>query len=63
MCFQLILGRFRPQTARKFIVSYYVRDFTMAVFEQPLRNSGIVGGKFLERSRVPHGAFTMQKYY
>ena len=37
---------------RSFIVSYYIRDFTIAVFEPPQRNSGIIGGKFLERTRV-----------
>ncbi|XP_033003020.1 EF-hand domain-containing family member C2 [Lacerta agilis] len=37
---------------RKFIVSYYLSDDTIQVFEPPQRNTGIVGGKFLERGRV-----------
>ncbi|CAK8698373.1 unnamed protein product [Clavelina lepadiformis] len=37
---------------RKFIVSYFLSDDTIAVFEPPQRNSGIIGGKFLERGRV-----------
>ena len=34
---------------RQFIVSYFMNDDTIAVFEPPIRNSGILGGKFLER--------------
>ncbi|KAM8975335.1 EF-hand domain-containing family member C2 isoform 1-T1 [Pelodytes ibericus] len=37
---------------RKFIVSYYLCDDTISVFEPPQRNSGVLGGKFLERYRV-----------
>merc|ERR1712110_406897 len=37
---------------RRFIISYYLSDDTILVFEPPVRNSGIIGGKFLERSRV-----------
>lgn len=37
---------------RKFIVTYYLADDTLAIFEPPQRNSGIVGGKFLQRRRV-----------
>lgn len=34
---------------RRFVVSYHLVDDTVAIFEPPVRNSGIVGGKFLER--------------
>lgn len=37
---------------RRFIVSYFLADDTVAIFEPPMRNSGIIGGKFLERSVV-----------
>ncbi|CAD7701459.1 unnamed protein product [Ostreobium quekettii] len=37
---------------RKFIISYFMADDTISVYEPPLRNSGIIGGKFLERSRI-----------
>jgi len=40
----------RPDdTVRKFIISYYCGDDTIQVFEIAERNSGRVGGKFLER--------------
>ncbi|KAK7090027.1 EF-hand domain-containing family member C2-like isoform X2 [Littorina saxatilis] len=37
---------------RRFIISYFMSDDTLLVFEPPVRNSGIIGGKFLERGRV-----------
>jgi len=37
---------------RLFIVSYYLADDTISVYEPPARNSGIMGGKWMERSRV-----------
>jgi len=37
---------------RLFIVSYYLADDTMGVYEPPARNSGFMGGKFMERCRA-----------
>ncbi|EFC40301.1 hypothetical protein NAEGRDRAFT_81047 [Naegleria gruberi] len=37
---------------RKFILSYYLSDDTISVFEPVQRNSGILGGKFLQRSKI-----------
>jgi len=37
---------------RIFVVKYFLADDTVAVFEPPQKNSGIVGGKFLERTRI-----------
>ncbi|XP_055123818.1 EF-hand domain-containing family member C2 isoform X2 [Symphalangus syndactylus] len=37
---------------RMFVVSYYLSDDTISVFEPIQRNSGIAGGMFLKRSRV-----------
>jgi hypothetical protein len=34
---------------RQFVISYFMNDDTISVFEPPIRNSGILGGKFLER--------------
>ncbi|GBG26047.1 EF-hand domain-containing protein 1 [Hondaea fermentalgiana] len=36
---------------RKFLISYYMDDDTCAIYEPPIPNSGIVGGKFLARGR------------
>uniref|UniRef100_A0A3P8ULF5 EF-hand domain-containing family member C2 n=1 Tax=Cynoglossus semilaevis TaxID=244447 RepID=A0A3P8ULF5_CYNSE len=37
---------------RVFIISFYLSDDTVSVFERPQKNSGVLGGKFLERGRV-----------
>lgn len=37
---------------RRFVLNFFAADDTVAVFEPPQRNSGIVGGKFLQRAKV-----------
>ncbi|XP_069389268.1 EF-hand domain-containing family member C2 [Paralichthys olivaceus] len=37
---------------RVFIISFYLCDDSITVFEPPQRNSGVLGGRFLERGRV-----------
>mmetsp|Transcript_29457 Transcript_29457/g.83083 ORF Transcript_29457/g.83083 Transcript_29457/m.83083 type:complete len:623 (+) Transcript_29457:94-1962(+) len=37
---------------RRFVLSHFLSNDTFAVFEPPVRNSGIIGGKFLERQKV-----------
>ncbi|XP_075287045.1 EF-hand domain-containing family member C2 isoform X2 [Opisthocomus hoazin] len=37
---------------RKFIISYFLSDDTISVFEHKQQNTGILGGKFLERGRI-----------
>ncbi|XP_038577317.1 EF-hand domain-containing family member C2 [Micropterus salmoides] len=37
---------------RVFIISFHLCDDSISVFEHPQRNSGVLGGKFLERGRV-----------
>jgi len=52
---------------RIFVIKYYLSDDTVAVFEPPQKNSGIVGGKFLERCRVKkpnsHEYYTQADFY
>lgn len=52
---------------RIFVIKYYLSDDTVAVFEPPQKNSGIVGGKFLERTRVKkpnsHEYYTQADFY
>ena len=43
----------RPEDVnRSFVISLFVADDTISVFERPGRNSGFVGGKFLERAKI-----------
>jgi EF-hand domain-containing protein 1 len=46
-------------TVRRFVLSVYPADNTIAIFEPVIRNSGIVGGKFLQRQKVrrPDGEY------
>ncbi|NWV31567.1 EFHC1 protein, partial [Grantiella picta] len=37
---------------RRFILSYFLSDDTISIYEPPVRNSGILGGKYLKRTRV-----------
>jgi hypothetical protein len=37
---------------RRFVICFYPSDDTISVFEQHHRNSGIKGGKFLEKKRI-----------
>ena len=43
----------RPEDkGRRFIISYRLADDMIKIFEPPVRNSGIISGTFLERTRV-----------
>jgi EF-hand domain-containing protein 1 len=46
---------------RKFVVSFFLADDTISVHEQVQRNSGLPGGKFLERGHAINAA--TRKYY
>lgn len=50
---------------RVFVVSYRLADDMMTVYEPPQRNAGIIGGKFLERTRVklPTSDVNSPSYY
>ncbi|KAL6078584.1 hypothetical protein STEG23_011153, partial [Scotinomys teguina] len=37
---------------RRFVFSYFLATDTISIFEPPVRNSGIIGGKFLGRTKV-----------
>lgn len=43
---------------RSFVVSFFLEDHTLGVFEPPVPNSGLPGGKYLERRQVKksHGS-------
>ncbi|KAG7239667.1 hypothetical protein INR49_028603 [Caranx melampygus] len=45
---------------RRFILSYFLANDMISIFERPTRNSGIMGGKFLEKARVPKPGSTVQ---
>ena len=46
---------------RKFIISYRLGDDTLTIHEPPQRNTGIIGGRFLERTRVSKPGSSMEQ--
>lgn len=47
-----IVSDYPEDRRRQFVVSYFLSDKTMAVFETAVPNSGFRAGKFLQRTRV-----------
>ena len=47
---------------RNFVVSFFLVDGSLQIFEPPQRNSGVIGGKFLERSAVYKPGAGRHKY-
>lgn len=45
---------------RKFIISYRLGDDTISIHEPQQRNTGIIGGRFLERTRVSKPGSTLE---
>lgn len=43
----------RENCDRSFVISYFLADDTLQIYEVARRNSGFVGGEFLKRARVP----------
>nr|XP_015194526.1 PREDICTED: EF-hand domain-containing protein 1 [Lepisosteus oculatus] len=55
-----------PQdNGRRFILSYFLSNDMISIFEPPVRNSGMIGGKFLEKTRIPKPGSTVDnpQYY
>ena len=47
-----LVSEFPEDRRRQFVVSFYLCDKTLAVFEIQVPNSGFAGGKFLQRTRI-----------
>lgn len=48
-----LLSTIKENCERMFIISYYLSDDTIQIFEVAARNSGFLGGEFLKRTRIP----------
>ncbi|XP_035384680.1 EF-hand domain-containing protein 1 isoform X1 [Electrophorus electricus] len=50
---------------RHFIISYFLANDAISIYETPKRNSGIIAGKFLEKTRIPKPGSTVDnpEYY
>ncbi|XP_056151069.1 EF-hand domain-containing protein 1 [Lampris incognitus] len=45
--------------SRHFILSYFLSDDMISIFEKTRRNSGIIGGQFLKKTRIPKPGSTV----
>ncbi|KAI8825058.1 uncharacterized protein EV422DRAFT_617490 [Fimicolochytrium jonesii] len=45
-------SKHREDQDRRFVISYRLADDMMTIYEPPQRNAGVIGGKFMERTRV-----------
>lgn len=64
--FGCILDNVHPEDAvRKFILTYSLADGTISINEPPIRNSGIIGGRFLAAQLIvkPGSNPNMPEYY
>lgn len=48
---------------RRFTLSYFLADDTLSIYEPVVPNSGVVGGKYLERGRAYKGGGGAQERY
>lgn len=52
----ILISKNQDDKRRKFVVSFYLFDQTMAIYEEPVPNSGFRSGKFLNKMRVKNPA-------
>jgi hypothetical protein len=51
--YEAVLDTCNPEDqGRKFVFNYKLSDDSVSIYEPPIRNSGVIGGKFLEYSRI-----------
>ncbi len=49
-----LIGDKTDDIARRFVLSFFMEDNTIAIREPPVKNSGVMGGNFLRRQTVKH---------
>ena len=63
----ILISKNADDKRRKFVVSFYLFDQTMAIYEEQVPNSGFRAGKFLNKMRVKNPAtkefFAPQDFY
>ncbi|NXW41201.1 EFHC1 protein, partial [Nyctiprogne leucopyga] len=64
--YQMVLESPNPEDRkRRFILSYFLSNDTISIYEPSIPNSGIIGGKYLRQTRVPKPGSTTENmtYY
>lgn len=64
-CFTFQDSQKSEDVGRRFILSYFLANDAISIFEKPTNNSGIIGGRFLEKTRIPKPGSTVDEpeYY
>uniref|UniRef100_A0A673CUK6 EF-hand domain (C-terminal) containing 1 n=1 Tax=Sphaeramia orbicularis TaxID=375764 RepID=A0A673CUK6_9TELE len=52
-------SQFSEDEGRRFVLSYFLANDMISIYEKPTRNSGVIGGKFLEKTRIPKPGSTV----
>jgi hypothetical protein len=47
-----LISRNRDDALRKFVISFYLYDQTLAIYEELVQNSGFRHGKYLQKTRI-----------
>ncbi|XP_060947992.1 EF-hand domain-containing protein 1-like [Limanda limanda] len=53
-------SKYPVDNSRRFILTYYLANDMISIFEKPGRNSGMIAGKFLEKMRIPKPGSTLE---
>ncbi|XP_019953070.2 EF-hand domain-containing protein 1 [Paralichthys olivaceus] len=60
LCYSATLDSQNPtDEGRRFILSYFLSNDMISIFENPTRNSGIISGMFLKKTRIPKPGSTV----
>ncbi|XP_062267539.1 EF-hand domain-containing protein 1-like [Platichthys flesus] len=53
-------SKYPVDKSRRFILTYYLSNDMISIYEKPGRNSGMISGKFLEKTRIPKPGSTLE---
>ena len=58
-------SRYAKEESRYFILTYYLSDDMISIYEKTARNSGFIGGKFLKKTLIPKPGSSLEnpEYY
>ncbi|KDR17132.1 EF-hand domain-containing family member C2, partial [Zootermopsis nevadensis] len=48
-----LISKIPADKDRQFVISYYLSDDTISVYENALHNTGFIGGEFIKRTQIP----------
>ncbi|CAB1459901.1 unnamed protein product [Pleuronectes platessa] len=55
-----MISKYPVDKSRRFILTYFLSNDMISIYEKPGRNSGMISGKFLEKTRIPKPGSTLE---